>query len=101
MFKRLYYRILLALLPSVENHLRELASVVQKLDAKAQHIEGAIEEEVVKMANDVKARRDGLEAVEVTFQNRTDASMKFIETVKADLHKAAAARDAVAHLLGL
>jgi hypothetical protein len=101
MFKRLYFRLLLAALPSVETVLRELATIVQKLDIKTHHMEGAIEEEVVKMANDVKSRRDAIEAVEKTFQNRTDNSVKFIETVKADLHKAAEARTAVAKLLGL
>ena len=93
---RLYYRLLLAVLPSVETHLQGFARQVDRLDAYTTRIERAMEEEAVKLAHDARARREAVQALNAAYDRKESASMRFISTVRDDLHKAAEARDAVA-----
>jgi hypothetical protein len=101
MFKHLYYRLLLAVLPSVENHLNSIAGIVAKLEALTNKLEQAVEEEVVNMANNVKARRDAIAAIDATYDHKNDISAKVVAAYQTEIAKAHEAKAAVAKLLGL
>lgn len=99
MLTRFYYRLLLAILPSVETHLQGFARQVDRLDAFTTRIERAIEEEAVKLATDAHSRRVAVTALNEAYDRREGKSMDFINGVRKELHKASEARDAVADFL--
>lgn len=99
MLQRYYYRTLLAVLPSVESHLRAFANRVEKLDQFTNRVERAIEEEAVKLANDAQDRRSAIIEINKAYDRKAGHSMTFIGTVRKDLEKAAEVRDSVADFL--
>lgn len=99
MFARLYNRLLLAVLPSVETHLTSFARTVEKLDNFTSRVERAIENEAVKLANDAQKRREAIVAVNAAYDRRNTASVNFISAIRGPLEKASEARDAVADFL--
>lgn len=101
MFKHIYFRILLAILPSVEAHLNAIARVVANLEALINRLEQGVEEEVVNMANNVKARRDAIAAIDATYDHKNDISAKIVAEYRAEIERAHEAKAAVAKLLGL
>lgn len=99
MLKRLYLRILLAVLPSAEVYLTKFAALMQRLDKLTDRLEKYLEEQAVKLAKDSAQRRAAIEAVNAAFARRDGRTIDTIQSVRSKLDTAATARDAVSDFL--
>jgi sensor histidine kinase regulating citrate/malate metabolism len=99
MLKRLYYRLLLATLPSVETTARFIASAAVYLDKLTDLIERHIEEQAVKFANDVAKHRAAVEAMNDAMLRRATQATSTISSAQAKAFKASSLRESVQALI--
>lgn len=99
MLKRFYYRVLIMLLASTEEHLMSLASTIKKIEKRTDVLERSMEEEAVHLANLSKDRREALAAVEASYDRKETFSQEVIGVVRSEIEKAEAARAAVKKFL--
>lgn len=99
MFRRLYARIMLAILPSAEDYVAKVGRVVSRLEALEDRLESYVEEEVVKLAHHGRQRRVVVDTIHSVMDRRDNATMDKIASARAHLDRAQDARNAVSKVL--
>lgn len=99
MLTLLYYRVLLAILPTIEDHLRGIANLIDKIEAHTDRLERSLEEEAVKLANDAQARREAVDALNAAYDRKQLVAVRIINGVREEIAKAEKARVAVSQFL--
>lgn len=101
MFQRLYTKLLLATLPSVETILAKVSTLLVRLDDITDTIEHHLENEAVRLAKLARDRRIAADAVQDAYDRKDAAALASISSARAKLDTASDARDRVAAALGL
>lgn len=96
---RLLNRASLMVLPDVETILSSIAKALRTLDRVTTRIEQTLADNAVRLAEDIRTRREAIEAIEADFARREERTLSAIENTRLKLERAGAARDAVSDML--